>query len=68
MPPFLQFHALAAKRSDGLRPELRVLFERLTEASQAASVADGQHLKAVVGLSSGMASDRDTFPKRNPKR
>jgi hypothetical protein len=29
MPPFLHFHALAAPRGDGLRPELLALFERL---------------------------------------
>jgi hypothetical protein len=28
MPPFLHFHALAAPRGDGLRPELLALFER----------------------------------------
>jgi hypothetical protein len=37
MPPFLQFHALAAMRGDGLRPELRILFERLAEVPEAAS-------------------------------
>lgn len=73
MLPFLQLHALAATRGDGLRPELRVLFERLAEASQAASnvaiaVADDQPLMDMIGFSSEMASDRDTFPKRNPER
>jgi hypothetical protein len=29
MPPFLHFHALAARRGDGLRPELLALYERL---------------------------------------
>ncbi len=28
MPPFLHFHALAAPRGDGLRPELLALFKR----------------------------------------
>jgi hypothetical protein len=28
MLPFLSFHALAAQRGDGLRPELLALFER----------------------------------------
>jgi hypothetical protein len=32
MPPFLGFDAVAAKRGDGLRPELRALFERLATA------------------------------------
>jgi hypothetical protein len=30
MSLFLNLHAIAAKRGDGLRPELRALFERLT--------------------------------------
>ena len=33
MPPFLSLHAIAAKRGDGLRPELLALFEHLAEAS-----------------------------------
>lgn len=37
MPRFLEYHALAATRGDGLRRELRILFERLAEASEAAS-------------------------------
>jgi hypothetical protein len=73
MLPFLQLHALAAKRGDGLRPELRVLLEGLAEASQAASnvavtIADDQPLMDIIGFSSEMASDRDTFAKRNPER
>jgi hypothetical protein len=31
MIPFLQFHALAAKRGEGLRPEFLNLFKRQTE-------------------------------------
>jgi hypothetical protein len=31
MPPFLSLHAIAAKRGDGLRPELLALFQRLEE-------------------------------------
>jgi hypothetical protein len=73
MLPFLQLHALAAPRGDGLRPELRVLLERLAGASQAASkvataIADDQPLMDIIGFSSEMASDRDTFAKRNPER
>ena len=37
MPPFLRLHALAATRGDGLRPELRILFECLAEASEGMS-------------------------------
>ena len=29
MLPFLRLHALATTRGDGLRPELRILLERL---------------------------------------
>jgi hypothetical protein len=73
MLPFLQLHALAATRGDGLRPELRVLLERLAGASQAASkvaiaIGDDQPLMDVIGFSSEMASGRDTFAKRNPER
>jgi hypothetical protein len=32
MPPFLSLDAVAAKRGDGLRPELRALLERLATA------------------------------------
>ena len=32
MPPFLRLDAVAAKRGEGLRPELRALFERLAAA------------------------------------
>jgi hypothetical protein len=34
---FLRLHALAATCGDGLRPELRILFERLGEASEGVS-------------------------------
>jgi hypothetical protein len=32
MPPFLSLHAFAAMRGEGLRAELRALFERLATA------------------------------------
>jgi len=32
MTSFLNFHAFAATRGDGLRPELRALFERVSAA------------------------------------
>ena len=53
MLPFLQVHALAATRGDGLRPELRVLFERQVEALQAAAdvdvaVTDDRHLMELL--------------------
>jgi hypothetical protein len=32
MPPFLSLDAVAAKRGEGLRPELRALFERIAIA------------------------------------
>jgi hypothetical protein len=34
MPPFLNLHAIAAARGDGLRPEFQALFERLAMASR----------------------------------
>jgi hypothetical protein len=48
MLPFLRLHALAATRGDGLRPELRILLERLAEASEGVSnvaIADDRHPK-----------------------
>jgi hypothetical protein len=70
MLPFLRLHALAATRGDGLRPELRILFERLAEASEGVSnvtIADDRHLVDVISFSSSMASDRETFWERNRK-
>jgi hypothetical protein len=70
MLPFLRLHALAATRGDGLRPELRILFERLAEASEGVSnvaIADDRHLVDVISFSFSMASDRETFGERNPK-
>lgn len=69
MLPFLRLHALAATRGDGLRPELRILFERLAEASEGVSnvdIADDRRVVDVIGLSSSMTSDRETFGKRRP--
>lgn len=69
MLPFLRLHALAATRGDGLRPELRTLFERLAEASEAASnvaVAD-RHLMDVTRFSSDMTSGLETSGKGGPK-
>ena len=34
MTSFLNFHAFAATRGDGLRPELRALFERVAAAAR----------------------------------
>lgn len=59
MPPFLQLHALAATRGDGLRPELRTLFERLAETPEAASNARAAlnlYLINVIDLSSDARS------------
>jgi hypothetical protein len=64
MPPFLQLHALAATRGDGLRPELRMLFERLSEEPQAASnvaAALNLYLREVIDLSSCTPPMRSPF-------
>ena len=69
MLPFLRLHALAATRGDGLRPELRILLERLAKASEGVSnvaIADDRHVVDVIGFSSSMASDRETIGKRRP--
>lgn len=39
MMPFLKFHALAASRGDGLRPELLALFEKLEMAGRPQTIA-----------------------------
>jgi hypothetical protein len=53
MFPFLSFHALAAQRGDGLRPELLALFERYarSEAGLAAIIepAETESLSQVAG-------------------
>ena len=70
MLQFLRLHALAATRGDGLRPELRILLERLAKASEGVSnvaIADGRHLVDVISFSSSTASDRETFGERNLK-
>jgi hypothetical protein len=53
MLPSLHLHALAATRGDGLRPELRILFERLAKASEGVSnvaIADDRHVVDVIGF------------------
>jgi hypothetical protein len=70
MLPFLHLHALAATRGDGLRPELRILFERLAEASEAASkvaIANDRHLMDVIGFSSGMVSSEPSGDARKSR-
>jgi hypothetical protein len=70
MLPFLRLHALAATRGDGLRPELRILFERLAGTSEAASnvgIADW-HQMEVTRLSSRMVPmDPPHDDLRDPK-
>jgi hypothetical protein len=53
MPPFLQLHALAAARGDGLRSELRFSFERLAKAWEATSNAAvlDYHLANIIDYS-----------------
>jgi hypothetical protein len=70
MLPILRLHALAATRGDGLRPELRILFERLAGASEAASnvaIADWHQIE-VTRVSSGTVSmDLPCDDLRDPK-
>ena len=70
MLPFLRLHALAAIRGDGLRPELRILFERLAGTSESDSnvaIADW-HQMEVTRLSSGTVSmDPPRDDLRGPK-
>jgi len=70
MPQFLQFHALAARRGDGLRPELRTLLEHLAEAPEAASsvaVPDCQ-LADLIECSALTVSVRVPAGQCGPKR
>jgi hypothetical protein len=61
MQRFFQFHALAATRSDGLRPELRNLLERLAEAQKATpsvAIIDDCHRANAIDFSSRMTPTR----------
>jgi hypothetical protein len=63
MLPFLRFHSLAAVRGDGLRPELRILLERLAEAPATAShvaLAD-RDFADDIHFQSGTAFGQETF-------
>jgi hypothetical protein len=70
MPPFLQFHALASRRGDGLRPELRILSERLVEAPEGASsvAAPDCHQADLIEYSPLTMSVRDPVEQCGPKR
>jgi hypothetical protein len=61
MQRFLQLHALAATRGDGLRPELRNLLERLAEAQKATpsvAIIDDCDLANAIDFSSRMTPTR----------
>jgi hypothetical protein len=67
MLPFLHLHALAATRGDGLRPELRILLERLANASEIASnvaIADDPHV--TQALASHPVMHRAALPRLFP--
>ena len=70
MPPLLQFHSLAATRGDGLRVELRILFERLAEAPEVASsvAVPDCHLADLIEYSPLTVSVRDPAGQCGPKR
>lgn len=65
MPPFLSLDAVAAKRGEGLRPELRALFERLAAAPgyDAAIRSDGM-VQSGPDLASAKATLLQTPPRR----
>ncbi|WP_206996460.1 hypothetical protein [Trinickia mobilis] len=50
MLPFLSLHALAAQRGDGLRPELKALFEH--------------HARLATGLAAAIESVETEFPSQ----
>jgi hypothetical protein len=69
MQRFLQLHALAATRGDGLRPELRNLLERLAEAQKATpsvAIIDDCHLANAIDSSSRMTPTRGAFGELDP--
>ena len=69
MQRFLQLHALAATRGDGLRPELRSLLERLAEAQKAilsVATTDNSHLANPIGPSSRMTPTRGELDPLQP--
>ena len=70
MLPFLRLHALAATRGDGLRPELRRLFERLTSVKEPASpaaMADDEHPANIMSFPSNLVPGQETAGERDPK-
>jgi len=66
MPPFLSLDAFAAKRGEGLRPELRALFERLATApSYDASARNDGMVQSGPDPASAKATLSQT-PRRKP--
>lgn len=68
MTSLLNFHGLAATRGDGLRPELRALFERIASAPhcELAARADGMIQSGPDPLSTKTMKQRGSvslFPK-----
>jgi hypothetical protein len=69
MQRFLQLHALAATRGDGLRPELRNLLERLAEAQKATpsvAIIDDCDLANAIDSSCRMTPTRGAFGELDP--
>jgi hypothetical protein len=65
MPPFLSLDAVAAKRGEGLRPELRALFERLaTTPSYDANVRSDGMVQSGPDPASTKATPSQTPPRR----
>lgn len=65
MPPFLSLHALAARRGDGLRPELLALFERLAAASGSSRPVPADGDTQLGGGALADKSGRGDFRARN---
>jgi hypothetical protein len=65
MPPFLSLDAFAAKRGEGLRPELRALFERLASApSYDATLRSAGMVQSGPDPASAKATLSQTPPRR----
>jgi hypothetical protein len=65
MPPFLSLDAVAAKRSEGLRPELRALFERLAAAP---SYYSTERTDSMVQSGPDPASAKATLSETPPRQ
>ena len=73
MTSFLNFHAFAATRGDGLRPELRALFERVSAAPRSELTVrnDGMVQSGPDSISAEVTKQRENvalFPQASTRQ